>query len=144
MQCLAIFTVCIPNLKPFLDSLESGQIRIDDMRRQGRSDTSYPGYRPGYAGYKDAQHSGTGRSRRNNTNGNVDTLASGHSDVHEMTNIPKSRNGHNAAHGEEPPWDGRSHTSQSSQTILIQQTKTWHVDVETKPNPLADGTGRPL
>lgn len=145
VQCLALVTVCIPNLKPFLDSLESGQIRIDDMRRQGKSSSNgYPAYRAGYAGYKGAQHSGHGRSR-NPQSRNIDTLSSQRSDVHEMTDIPKSRGGA-AARGvaittdeNQPAWDGRSHTSQSSQTILIQQTKTWHVDVENS-SPTAPAT----
>lgn len=143
VQCLALVTVCIPNLKPFLDSLESGQIRIDDMRRQGKSSNGYPAYRAGYAGYKGAQHSGHSRSR-NPQSRNIDTLTSQRSDIHEMTDIPKSRGAKGVAvTTDEPAWDGRSHTSQSSQTILIQQTKTWHVDVEhSSPAPLPVGTDK--
>ncbi|RDL32063.1 uncharacterized protein BP5553_09465 [Venustampulla echinocandica] len=35
MQCLSIGTACIPYLRPFLDSLESGLLRSDDLRRRG-------------------------------------------------------------------------------------------------------------
>ncbi|KAI3573918.1 hypothetical protein IWW34DRAFT_810158 [Fusarium oxysporum f. sp. albedinis] len=35
VQCLSIVTVCIPSFRPLFNSLESGQIRIDDLRRQG-------------------------------------------------------------------------------------------------------------
>ncbi|KAH7191153.1 hypothetical protein DER44DRAFT_678001 [Fusarium oxysporum] len=36
VQCLSIVTVCIPSFRPLFNSLESGQIRIDDLRRQGK------------------------------------------------------------------------------------------------------------
>ncbi|KAL8900183.1 MAG: hypothetical protein Q9207_005819 [Kuettlingeria erythrocarpa] len=35
VQSLSIITACVPCLKPFLDSLESGMIRVDDLRRRG-------------------------------------------------------------------------------------------------------------
>ena len=41
-QCLSIVTACIPYLKPFFISLESGMVRVDDTRRRG--DTTRPGY----------------------------------------------------------------------------------------------------
>ncbi|KAL9611263.1 MAG: hypothetical protein Q9167_004089 [Letrouitia subvulpina] len=35
VQALSIITACVPYLKPFFESLESGMIRSDDLRRQG-------------------------------------------------------------------------------------------------------------
>ena len=35
VQNLGIITACIPYIKPFLESLESGMIRTDDLRRRG-------------------------------------------------------------------------------------------------------------
>ena len=35
MQSVSITTACIPQFRPFLDSLESGLIRSDDFRRRG-------------------------------------------------------------------------------------------------------------
>ncbi|KAL8826830.1 MAG: hypothetical protein Q9170_007254 [Blastenia crenularia] len=35
VQSLSIITACVPYLKPFFDSLESGMIRNDDLRRRG-------------------------------------------------------------------------------------------------------------
>ncbi|KAL8668431.1 MAG: hypothetical protein Q9168_006937 [Polycauliona sp. 1 TL-2023] len=35
VQSLSIVTACIPCLKPFLESLESGMLRVDDLRRRG-------------------------------------------------------------------------------------------------------------
>ena len=45
VQNMSIITACIPYLKPFIQSLESGMIRTDDLRRRGLFDTS--GYDPG-------------------------------------------------------------------------------------------------
>ncbi|KAL9000337.1 MAG: hypothetical protein Q9169_001054 [Polycauliona sp. 2 TL-2023] len=39
VQSLSIITACIPCLKPFLESLESGMIRVDDLRRRGMNGT---------------------------------------------------------------------------------------------------------
>ncbi|KAF4441562.1 hypothetical protein F53441_11966 [Fusarium austroafricanum] len=120
VQCLAILTVCLPNFKPFLDSLESGQIRVDDLRRQGKSSSNgYPSNKPGYAGY---------RTKTGHTNG---SRAHDHlpreqaSEIHEMEDFSKtkSRNEH------ERSWDGQSRSSHSSQKILIHQT--WQVDIES-------------
>ena len=37
VQSLSIITACVPCLKPFLESLESGMLRSDDLRRRGLS-----------------------------------------------------------------------------------------------------------
>lgn len=130
VQCLAIFTVCVPNLKPFLDSLESGQIRVDDLRRQGKSsNNSYPSYRRGDSSNKSAPNSSL-RSRNRGEDALDTTTASSHrSDVHELVTLPSTRSKAVALPSDEQKasWDGQSHRSQSSQTILIHQT--WQVDV---------------
>ncbi|CAM1509635.1 Fc.00g033740.m01.CDS01 [Cosmosporella sp. VM-42] len=134
VQCLAIFTVCVPNLKPFLDSVESGQIRIDDLRRQGKSSSNgYPSNRPGYAGYKSPQSSALASGSRaiRSVNG-LDTTDSQGSNVHEMVDFSKSKGrGVSKKITEEQgaAWDGQSHKSHSSQTILIHQT--WQVEVQS-------------
>lgn len=134
VQCLSILTICIPNLKPFLDSLQSGQIRIDDLRRQGKSSSN------GYGSYQGSGNkSGQNSSSKNGqggvrSNGPLDTNTSQKSRLFELVEIPKHRRGQAGPPGPltsqdgNTAWDGQSHTSQ---TILIQQTKTWHVDVET-------------
>ncbi|KAI8650777.1 hypothetical protein NCS57_01412600 [Fusarium keratoplasticum] len=123
VQCLAILTVCVPNFKPFLDSLESGQIRIDDLRRQGKSSSNgYPTNRAGYAGYKSAENSAMGS--RSRTAKEPPTTQSQASQVFEMVDLPK----HRTKAAGDATWDGQSRTSHSSQTILIHQT--WQVDVE--------------
>ncbi|KAH7121472.1 hypothetical protein EDB81DRAFT_229582 [Dactylonectria macrodidyma] len=145
VQCLAIFTVCVPNLKPFLDSLESGQIRIDDLRRQGKtSSNGYPTYKAGHSGYRSGQNSGLGGSRSGQNSGSRSrsrqpddsiishSQRSQHSDVHEMVNLSGSRSKTRAVaetkHGKKTSWDGQSHGSHSSQTILVHQS--WQVDVQ--------------
>ncbi|KAM0446196.1 hypothetical protein ACHAQK_001112 [Fusarium lateritium] len=124
VQCLAILTVCLPNFKPFLDSLESGQIRVDDLRRQGKSSSNgYPTNNPGYGKYKTK----TGQSNKSHA------FVSSHehgvsraqrSEIHEMEDFGKK-----ARHDHEASWDGQSRSSHSSQKILIHQT--WQVDIES-------------
>ncbi|KAK2591188.1 hypothetical protein QQS21_011122 [Conoideocrella luteorostrata] len=143
VQCLSILTICIPNLKPFLDSLESGQIRIDDLRRKGKSSSN------GYGSYqRSGNKSGNLSSNHGNnakglrSNGALDTTASQRSKLFELVEIPKHRRANDTgnrtgvlASQDNTAWDCQSHTSQ---TILIQQTKTWHVDVETTRRDSSD------
>jgi hypothetical protein len=124
VQSLAILTVCLPNFKPFLDSLESGQIRVDDLRRQGKSSSNgYPTNKPGYAGgYKSNNKTGHSNRSRAPTGGS----RSQRSEIHEMedfTILSKPRHEHDKS------WDAQSRSSHSSQKILIEQT--WQVDVES-------------
>ncbi|OAA47134.1 hypothetical protein NOR_02770 [Metarhizium rileyi] len=133
VQCLSILTICIPNLKPFLDSLQSGQIRIDDLRRQGKSSSNGYGSQQ-RSGNKSNQTSGSHRSGQR-SNAGQDTMTSQKSKLFELVEIPKQRKPKDDGKGRatksqdgNATWDGQSHTSQ---TILIQQTKTWNVDVET-------------
>ena len=35
MQCLAIVTICLPYTRIFMESFESGLVRVDDGRRRG-------------------------------------------------------------------------------------------------------------
>ncbi|RGP61331.1 integral membrane [Fusarium longipes] len=123
VQCLAILTVCLPNFKPFLDSLESGQIRVDDLRRQGKSSSNgYPTNKAGYAGgYKSNNKSSRSRAL---TGGGSKAQRS---EIHEMEDFSSSRS--KPRHDHDKSWDGQSRSSHSSQKILIHQT--WQVDVES-------------
>ncbi|KAJ2971431.1 hypothetical protein NQ176_g7687 [Zarea fungicola] len=138
ISCASILAICIPNLKPFLDSLESGQIRIDDLRRQGKSSSG--GY-PSYNRNASNQDSSQGRGSRARAAGGGSHLTSSRQDplaskasqrskVFEMVDMhrpKKERSEGQASSDGDTAWDRESH---HSQTILIQQTKTWHVDVE--------------
>lgn len=131
VQCLSIVTACVPYLKPFLDSLESGQMRADDLRRRGKTGVS------GYGG------SGSNNSGGNNSGGNsagtkpmhidpITSAASQHSKLHELVEIPRAKRNSVIVKATKEPgtnWDGQS---QTSQTVLIQQTRTWDVDVEVR------------
>ncbi|KAI5458829.1 hypothetical protein BGZ63DRAFT_52695 [Mariannaea sp. PMI_226] len=137
VQCLAIFTVCVPNLKPFLDSLESGQTRVDDLRRQGKSSSNgYATYKPGHSGYRSAQNSAmASRARPAEAVDEIATSASHRNmrgDVHELVDMSNSRTAQGTTvttEAKKESWDGQSHISHTSQTILIHQT--WQVDVQS-------------
>ncbi|QPC58063.1 hypothetical protein HYE67_000294 [Fusarium culmorum] len=126
VQCLAILTVCLPNFKPFLDSLESGQIRVDDLRRQGKSSSNgYPTNKPDYAGgYKSNNKTGHSNRSRALTGGGGSRAQ--RSEIHEMEDFATRSK---PRHEHDKSWDGQSRSSHSSQKILIQQT--WQVDIES-------------
>lgn len=132
VQCLTILTVCIPNFKPFMDSIESGQIRIDDLRRQAQSSgQSYGSKKPGYKSNQNsnnisASNNTNSKSRRVRTTEN-DATKSQHSQLYEMVDFKKNGTRRHKEDGN-GSWDGQSRTSQSSQTILIHQT--WQVEVQ--------------
>ncbi|KAJ6784664.1 hypothetical protein PWT90_03227 [Aphanocladium album] len=140
VTCISILAICIPNLKPFLDSLESGQIRVDDLRRQGKSSSGYASYNRNNSGQGSqgrSNHSRTpGTSNQNSRRDPLASKASQRSKMFEMVDMQKPRKDKDqpqpqpgAPRDGDIAWDGQSHTSQ---TILIQQTKTWYVDVEER------------
>ncbi|EFX05036.1 hypothetical protein CMQ_5298 [Grosmannia clavigera kw1407] len=146
VQCLAVFSVCLPNFKFLLDILESGQVRVDDLRRQGRSNGGSSGYRYGY----DLTTSNSAmRSAKKSTRDSVMRSQGSHnepstvvwpqdvSEVHEMVTFSTvtagKKKGQAAAN---PTWDTQSQESQESQTILIHQT--WQVDTQSAHH--AEGT----
>ena len=53
VQNIGIITACVPYTKPFLESLESGMIRTDDLRRRGLT-TAY--------GYSSSSNSSGGKT----------------------------------------------------------------------------------
>lgn len=117
---------CIPILKPLIDSLASGQLGADRLRRQGISAYGYNSDR--------SMHSG----RHGPMTGNaIDELGTagvlGRNNAHELTTLPKpSRCVYATATATKSTgesWDGQSHTSQKG---LIQQTKTWGVEIESR------------
>lgn len=55
VQNLGIITACVPYIKPFLESLESGMIRTDDLRRRGV--TAAYGYDSSRSGSRSASSS---------------------------------------------------------------------------------------
>lgn len=132
VQCLSLVTVCVPVLKPFLDSLESGQLRADDLRRQNKS--GY-GYNRSQEAYQSNLNSGSRSASKPNRS--IDALASAtlshRSKMHELGDLSERKQTAytvaTAAHDPGAAWDRQSHTSQ---TGLIHQTKTWTVEAERK------------
>jgi hypothetical protein len=127
VQCLSIVTVCIPSFKPFLDSLESGQIRIDDLRRQGKSSSNgYPIERLRYSESKSRQNSTLDSGSRSTRSVEEAVMTESQlNTVYEMTGLAKS----NARRTIKPTMeqqgrtrDGQSRMSHSSEIILIQHT----------------------
>ncbi|KAL9118548.1 MAG: hypothetical protein Q9187_004904 [Circinaria calcarea] len=127
VQSLSIVTACIPYLKPFLQSLESGMIRSDDLRRRGMNGT------PQY---------GTAHSQRS-----VDHTQSKSSSKPARILQEKSLELNQISRGYVPPFKGQNSTtvttagkdghewdadSQTSQSKIIKQTTTWQVDTESQ------------
>ncbi|KAM5529472.1 hypothetical protein BFJ70_g17351 [Fusarium oxysporum] len=138
IQCMSIMVTCVPFLKPFMDSLESGQMNAGDglqTRTKGSDSRSRTGET---AGRSDTAP----RTLRG-----ITTLASNASyrrQNYEMVDADnwgaKKDKGTTAtatAVTTEPshPWDGQSHTSQS---VLVHQT--WQVEIE-RQNSTSELTG---
>jgi hypothetical protein len=121
-QTLAIVTACVPYLKPFMDGLESGMIRSDDLLRR----TEVPGKRGVYP---------YGRDRKSPLNSAISKRLSKMSNPtrpvkphpHEMDPIKSAII--NTVSVEANPYHERDWDvgSDSSQTKIIKQTRSWGV-----------------
>ena len=107
IQCLSICSACFLYLKPLLDSVESGFIRSDDIRRRG-SDYIFDG-----ASTRKIPFS-------------IDSVGRGKGDATKMKSLNKPHyaadvEGGNTAHTEDED-------SLHSQTRIIKETRTFAVD----------------
>lgn len=150
-QCMGILVTCLPSLKPLLDSLESGQWVVGDIR-QTRSKGSSSRSKSGTAGGARVVASGASRSTNNRQGSSklhsIAALASNGShrrQNYEMIDMGRSadksaRGGEttSGAAAEDPNrwWDGESHTSQ---TVLVQQS--WTVEFERASAKKANRSG---
>ena len=115
VQAASLTAACIPHLRPFLESLESGMIRSDDLRRRG-IDRSY--------GYGDS--SAKGSTVANNRSKGKATAVSSFvplNSIHDSVNTATVR-------AEGPQWDDAQSTS--SQTRIIKYTTTFAVATEAR------------
>uniref|UniRef100_A0A8H7KA19 Rhodopsin domain-containing protein n=1 Tax=Bionectria ochroleuca TaxID=29856 RepID=A0A8H7KA19_BIOOC len=140
IQCLSIMATCIPYLKPFMDSLNSGQMAAGDYRgtrSKGSNSRSQSAYASARMSRPPRSLRGTGagitsiatrashrlqkyemmdmsanHDRAGGVEENITTVTAGNKE--DASNSPNNRS-----------WDGQSHTSQ---TVLVQST--WRVDVE--------------
>ncbi|OAQ97749.1 hypothetical protein LLEC1_00413 [Akanthomyces lecanii] len=132
VQCLSIATACIPYLKPFLDNLESGQMRAGDALlyiKSGSGNSANKSSRSRHRKKTGANsHTAQSAQKSDGSSGSLVTrpfelsdIADNHKGAKLTTTIV-----HDDA---QPSWDGQS---QSSQTVLVQQS--WRVDVEARQN----------
>jgi hypothetical protein len=121
-QTLAIVTACVPYLKPFMDGLESGMIRSDDLLRR----TEAPGKGGAYSYGKDRKSplNSTMSKRLSKISGPIRPMRP---PPHEMGPI-KNATINTISVGinpyDERDWDVGS---DSSQTKIIKQTRSWGV-----------------
>ncbi|PQE06797.1 hypothetical protein CJF30_00008683 [Rutstroemia sp. NJR-2017a BBW] len=121
-QSLGIVASCIPYLKPFFDALESGMIRSDDINRRG--DVGHTrvygggygkGTNPESYGSKFGKSAVKSRKEAHSSDGIALRPLS-----HTIASITTARADRAANHDAEVE-------SQSSETHIIKQTKTWGV-----------------
>ncbi|WEW55539.1 hypothetical protein PRK78_000970 [Emydomyces testavorans] len=119
IQSLAVVTACIPFLKPFLDSLESGLLRADDQYHRS---TAKGSYRYNLSGSKS---SGRKAFRKDTEEFNeLGVLSSKRS---------RGRNGHGTqVESGVVDWDDCN--SQSSESRIIKETRTITVNIEVRNN----------
>ncbi|POR39145.1 Uncharacterized protein TPAR_00654 [Tolypocladium paradoxum] len=129
IQCLNIVTTCIPYLKPFLDSLESGRMSTGDLLQTINANSGSSKSGPG-----SGQTSGNRGNSRDIAPAGAVTSAASHRQhkIYELVQIPPKLKGATATavamqDRHSASWDRQSHTSQ---TVLVQQT--WRVDIERK------------
>ncbi|PQE08103.1 integral membrane protein [Rutstroemia sp. NJR-2017a BVV2] len=130
--CLSILTACFPYLKPFLLSLESGLMRVDDLRRRGQTDGEI------YNHYNIDESNGSGTKRSKVKKMLLDTISAqsrSQSNQYRLSNVtPVNIHDQSVAtavvvEAQAGPWDGQSRDSQTSQSRIIKETRSWNVDV---------------
>jgi len=118
VQCISFVTACIPYLKPFLKSLESGLFRVDDQHGFGTTLSSH----------KQVGLSSTGKTsfsvKTENTPAPTLELDTFRSTQLHYTASTATQDG---SHG----WDQQSQTSQSR---MIKETRGWAVNLERSAN----------
>ncbi|KAI1778519.1 hypothetical protein F4818DRAFT_438679 [Hypoxylon cercidicola] len=118
VQSLGIMTACTPYLKSFLDSLESGLIRSDDIRRRANATgKSISGY-----GRQDASSVASQSKPVRDPPTELRDLGHPNATVTASITVKKTQSGGD--------WETGSH---SSQVKLIKQVKTWRVT--SSPDP---------
>ncbi|KAI1088572.1 hypothetical protein F5B19DRAFT_505555 [Rostrohypoxylon terebratum] len=120
-QNLGVMTASVPYLKPFLDSLESGLIRSDDMRRRAKSAKSTTG-----SGQKHTDSSFSSNPPRS---------ASRDVTAHELQDLRYDNSGATVSISAgrartSADWESASHSSEAK---LIKQVKTWGITKSVAP-----------
>jgi len=125
LNSLSVVVSCVPYLKPFFESLESGLLRADDMRRLSKS----KGY--GY-GYNQSSQTKSKHSQKSQQS-HVPSIALG------SMGVGGSGVGHARAqaYAGRDDWDAQS---QSSQSWIIRETRTWAVTSEAHDDQLEESS----
>ncbi|KAA6413953.1 MAG: hypothetical protein FRX48_02315 [Lasallia pustulata] len=125
VQCLAIVTSCIPYLKPFMKSLESGLMRADDLHRRDHTGAYSRDVNKNSNSSSGSRSAGLSNKsnafREHQSSHELDTVLSGHNSGISHTTLA-------TAEGEAFEGDAHSDTSQSR---IIRHTRTWTVDVSS-------------
>ena len=137
VQALAIITTCIPYLKPFMDSLESGGIRVDDQRRRGTNGygtysntngSNKPSAKsPG--GSKSIPSRGSNNNSGNNAGDSRRYRRQSSDSIHGLGIMGNLANIRGPTRSPRNDWDDDA-GSESSQSRIIRETKTFTIDVE--------------
>lgn len=115
VQNLSIMMACVPYLKPLLESVESGMIRVDDLKRKKAG--SYVSNSLSTNSYHLGQRwLGPKGKRKQNTlmSNNVVDLGPGRTDVSIAAQKTDRRDG--------------DQDSQGSRSKIIRETKTWNIE----------------
>ena len=127
IQCLAIVTACIPYLKPFMESMESGLIRADDLRRRGVHGSSLgndSGYSKNSKGSKSSKNSNLSLPLKDRLTSSTKNMRSGNGENASTAFAVFDRDANQHLSSE---WDEESRTSRSK---IIKQTKSWGITRE--------------
>lgn len=125
VENLSITTACIPYLKPFIQSLESGMLRTDDLRRRGLS--TAPGSESNTKQGHQLENLSSpfkpmfpNHQTKPQQSAAITANSTGFPEQHATT-ITSARGGRNNQHG----WDTES---QKSSSRMIKQTRSWTVE----------------
>ncbi|KAL9023803.1 MAG: hypothetical protein Q9196_006963 [Gyalolechia fulgens] len=136
VQSLSIITACIPCMKPFLESLESGMLRSDDLRRRGMGGSN------SYGSHHLSDLSKSSGKSMSKSSGKSMSKSSGKSngkkDKSPYSPTPSNNNKYFKAlpnvstvvsvNGNEDRERGRDSDSQNSSSRIIKYTRTWAVE----------------
>jgi hypothetical protein len=111
VENLSIATACVPYLKPFLESLESGMIRSDDLRRRGQQSTTDYAY-------------GSGIRKRVDVSVAFKSKDSKNTDV-ELSQISTLRTMTSVTSGDHNRRSSDRRDSQGSRAQMLPQSKAW-------------------
>ncbi|KAL9599547.1 MAG: hypothetical protein Q9219_003791 [cf. Caloplaca sp. 3 TL-2023] len=116
VQSFSIITACVPCLKPLLESLESGMLRSDDLRRRGLG---------GVYGYNSQPLSELSSSKSGGKKEKSSQFLSSTSSTRHFKQLPNVSTVVSVNRNEERERDS---DSQKSSSRIIKYTRTWAVE----------------